>query len=105
MQSRPVPGPVNFQKNGLAFCLDAALASLESRGYSQLVFRRIIDARWRKDAILRNAGRASQYAYSVLERITAGGASRWGRINRLVLNDRPVEHDTAIVVAACPEVA
>jgi len=105
VQSRPVTGPVNFQKNGLAFCMDAALASLESRGYTQLVFRRTVDARWRRDAILRNSGRMSRYAYSVVERIAAGNASRWERINRFVLNNRAVEQDTAIVIATSPEPA
>lgn len=102
MQSRPVAGPVNFVKNGLAFCFDAALSSLEARGYTHMIYRRIVDSRWRRDALLKMGGRLADYSYAVVETIKAGATSRWDRVNRAVLNNLPVEHDTAILIAAKP---
>jgi len=105
MQSRPVDGPVNLTRNGLRHCLDAALASLEARGYTHTIARRILDPKWRAELILKAAGRLGEYSHTVVEVIKAGGASRWSRINGMVLNNRPVEHDVAIVVGARPEAA
>jgi hypothetical protein len=102
IQSRPSPGPVSFARNGLAPCLDAALESLEARGYSHIVYRRIVDPKWRKDALLKDAGRVADYSYTVAETIKAGATSRWDRFNRAVLDSRPVDHDTAIVIGAKP---
>jgi len=38
-----------------------------------------------------------------VERIKAGAVSRWQRINLAVLDSRPVDHDTAIVIGAKPD--
>jgi len=103
IQSRPSPGPVSFARNGLAPCLDAALESLEARGYSHIVCRRIVDPRWRRDALLKHAGRLGEYSFTVAELIKAGATARWERFNRAVLDSRPVEHDTAIVIGAKPD--
>jgi hypothetical protein len=103
MQSRPVPGPVDLVKNGLATCLDAALASLERHGYTHTIFRRSTDAKWRPERILKNAGRLGEYHFNVAETIAAGGVSKWERINSSVLGDEPVDHDTAIVIGGRPE--
>lgn len=100
MQSVPVPGVVDLGKNGLAPCLDSALDHMERRGYAHVVFRRAADARWRPERILRNAGRLAGYAFSHLEMIPAGAASRWPGINDNVLDRRPVEQETAIVTAS-----
>jgi hypothetical protein len=103
MQSRPVAGPVNLTRNGLRHCLDAALASLEGRGYTHTISRRILDPKWRREFILKNAGRLGEYSYTIVEVIKAGAASQWERINGSVLDNRPVDHDTAIVIGARPE--
>jgi hypothetical protein len=103
MQSRPVDGPVNLTRNGLRHCLDAALRSLEGRGYTHTISRRILDAKWRPEFILKNAGRLGEYSYTIVEVIRAGAASQWERINGSVLDNQPVEHDTAIVIGAKPE--
>jgi len=103
MQSRPVPGPVDLARSGLAACLDSALASLEERGYTHTVFRRSTDAKWRPKRILHNAGRLGEYRFAVAETIAAGGVSKWERINRSVLDGKAVDHDTAIVIGGRPE--
>ena len=105
MQSLPLPGPVDLTRNGLAPCLDAALGSLEARGYTHFISRRSADPKWRPGLILRKAGRMAQYAYTVTETLKAGEVSSWDSVNRNVLNRRPVEQDTAIVIAARPEAA
>jgi hypothetical protein len=102
IQGRPTPGPVDFSRNGLAACLDAAFASLEARGYTHTVFRRTLDPKWRTGFLLQKSGRLGEYAYTVSEKIAAGGVSRWERVNRCVLDNQPVELDTAIVVGARP---
>lgn len=103
MQSRPLPGPVDFAKNGLSACLDAALSSLEKRGYSHTVFRRILDAKWRPDRILRNAGRLGEYSFTVAEVVRAGAKSRWAFLSDTLLDGGPVEHDSAIVIGGRPD--
>jgi len=103
IQSRPTPGPVSFARNGLASCLDAALDSLEARGYAHFVCRRSADPKWRRDALLKDAGRISEYSFTTAELITAGARSRWHRFNIAVLDDNPVDHDTAIVIGSKPD--
>jgi hypothetical protein len=105
IQSRPTPGPVSFAKNGLASCLDAALESLEARGYAHFVCRRSVDSKWRRDALLQDAGRIAGYSFTTAERIKAGARSRWHRFNIAVLDGNPVDHDTAVVIGSKPDAA
>ena len=105
IQCLPVPGGVNMHRNGLSYCMDAALASLEARGYTHMVYQRVDDPRWRKDEFLKTSPGMSRYLYTTVESIPAGARSKWRLFDDRILFKRPASHDVLIIVGARSEAA